>query len=30
MTGGQPLAPKADFVTLAYGAGVYKVERIET
>jgi len=29
MTGGQPLAPKADFVTLAHGAGVDKVERIE-
>jgi len=29
MTGGQPLAPKADFVALARGAGVDKVERIE-
>ena len=29
MTGGQPLAPKADFVTLALGAGLEKVERID-
>ena len=29
MTGGQPLAPKVDFVTLARGAGVDKVERID-
>lgn len=29
MTGGQPLAPKADFVALARGAGVGKVERID-
>ena len=29
MTGGQPLAPKADFVALARGAGIDKVERID-
>jgi sulfopyruvate decarboxylase subunit beta len=29
MTGGQPLAPDADFVALARGAGIDKVERIE-
>ena len=29
MTGGQPLAPKADFVALALGAGLEKVERID-
>ncbi|MET0697990.1 MAG: thiamine pyrophosphate-dependent enzyme [Acidimicrobiia bacterium] len=29
MTGGQPLASKADFVALARGAGIDKVERIE-
>jgi len=29
MTGGQPLAPKADFAALARGAGIDKVERIE-
>lgn len=29
MTGGQPLAPNVDFVALARGAGVDKVERID-
>ena len=29
MTGGQPLAPKADFYALAIGAGLEKVERID-
>jgi len=29
MTGGQPIAPKADFVALARAAGIDKVERIE-
>ena len=29
MTGGQPLAPKVDFVGIARGAGVDKVERID-
>lgn len=30
MTGGQPLAPDVDFATLARGAGIAKVETIET
>jgi len=29
MTGGQPIAPKADFVALARGAGLEKVDRID-
>jgi thiamine pyrophosphate-dependent acetolactate synthase large subunit-like protein len=29
MTGGQQFAPDVDFVTLARGAGIEKVERIE-